>query len=280
MSFQHFRRQSVVDAGCSETHALTKYDDFLRASILTHKLNLVQLLPLAPTDPHCSDEHLVNLRLGPAVEYALKGSDALLDSFSGFFGLMVTQASLFVTLNIQLFIFPPLLLNNTCSHVFLATIGASGLVEVLVIISVLIFYCVMFLPFRKLERYIIAYQLIPYVWAISALDLLGILLTIFACIFVGFTRRGVDTSDRLAFIDGYVQLWAPLVLLLLIVSCTGAVASAMYHGDDAVAYSFYLKYCEPSGELRGELVRRLGGEADAGEGEDSDGTFEGVSLRI
>jgi hypothetical protein len=247
----------IIEEYSNEKAVLKRYDEIFR-TVITKNYRCSYIRLITADSQHSKDKGEVMNGIGGAVGYGMRDADRALNYFSTFFNLVTTQASLFVVLNIQLFISPPDFAIARDKHIFCILIGSSGLLELFVVLLCLFLYVLTSGPMRQLEKYILCLRMIQAGCALAfAVDAFAVLLTIASTCFIAFVR--VYENADIPMLDGYSLLWAPIMFVSFFVAAYFTIMGMDEHGDVDIVYNFYLKYCEPNGELRSEFINQIYG---------------------
>lgn len=188
-----------------------------------------------------------------SVAYALQGGEYV-NEVTSMLNYNILQSSLLLTVCMPLFISLPSFDDDGYSHIFSGTIGAAAFCQTTVIIGTTILSAAFSRPYTDFEAVIIRIQSNIILVFIFVINYASFVLTICSMLIVAFER-----SD----LDGLVQLY----IVAFIVALFGYFIYCFRSGNeyqDNISFSFYSKYCQPSGRLKLKYLDMVYGKKKQG----------------
>lgn len=190
-------------------------------------------------------KHLQATAIDYCVSYALQGT-AYFAEIQTNVQYTVLQAALILTINIPLFISPPSS-GQLNSHIFSAIIGFAAFCHLIVIITCTLATAFLNAAYSGADTLLARIECQPLLVLSTIINYIAIIATIVGILIVAFGRTSLDF---------YVQSYMCFIVILLVTFAAYCYRRGVMYQDYRVL-KFYLRYCDPNGELKDQYLKIL-----------------------
>eukprot|EP01038_Epipyxis_sp_PR26KG_P005822 gene5822-8028_t len=235
--------EPTFDLDIDESEVLKRYHCIFKAFIAR---GVFKKYTEALTDQDIG-KNIQNSLIDFSVSHAIQGS-TYIDEIQTVMQYLVLQSALILTIDMPLYISPPDFKNENIGHIFSAVVGFAAISFLACIIACTILSGSLNMVYSAVDGMIMRVKMKVTLVLVNVVNYLAIIATIAAMLLAGFDR---------SYLDGYVQLYGIVVVIGLFYLYYIFPASVGTHMQDVRAFMFYKKYCQTSGELKEEYLKKV-----------------------